>query len=100
MWQRGENRQLSSNQKQKKLNLSTRQRGRSAITSNHQYQAFIHVVWAHIKFNMVWSHHLTFGWNDTISFVQARAVVVAGEARAKSLQAVAEALGGAQVSEN
>ena len=35
MWQRGENRQLSSNQKQKKLNLSTRQRGRSAITSNH-----------------------------------------------------------------
>ena len=47
MWQRGENRQLSSNQKQKKLNLSTRQRGRSAITSNHQYQAF----------NMVWSNH-------------------------------------------
>ena len=28
---------------------------------------------------------------------QARAVIVAGEARAKSLQAVAEALGGAQV---
>ena len=57
MWQRGENRQLSSNQKQKKLNLSTRQRGRSAITSNHQYQAFLHIVWDQIKFNMVWSNH-------------------------------------------
>ena len=29
--------------------------------------------------------------------LQARAVIVAGEARAKSLEAVAEALGGAQV---
>ena len=31
------------------------------------------------------------------NFLKARAVIVAGEARAKSLQAVAEALGGAQV---
>ena len=32
-----------------------------------------------------------------VFLLQARAVIVAGEARAKSLEAVAEALGGAQV---
>ena len=44
--------------------------------------------------------HCQYVWTGfpwlTMTF-QARAVIVAGEARAKSLQAVAEALGGAQV---